>query len=490
MGLCSCGHDLAEIDRFCSRCGAAATEDALVEDVPAKDVLPGPPAVALEASPPVASTSAQDSTGFDDSSTDLGTLLLDGPEAQSAESVSEVQSGPSGRWLVIGVVGIIALLLGLFAWPQAESEVEGAAGDLAEESDAESDQDEAVDEDAVDEEEAVEVDDGPPSETDESETASPFQESIEPADGATATGMNVGEETGLGLVVGSYNSSTIQLYDLDAGEAFRLPGGGMPVAVIDSTLVVERPTGRVAIVELLAPDQDLVTLEGGGTSSWAQFMGADDELLWVQYSGDDVDEEIIYGYDTDGEQRQTRELDIVPFLAGWTGDTSLVYNVAGGIYAETDDGYQRISTGSLVAVGENIALINECDDVLRCESRWVDRSSWDSLPYRAPDDAGSLNASYAILGSDRWLVETSWINGSTTVTDVTSGEVVREVSSFNGPFNEPAISDDGRWLFDPSGRSGVIVDLDSGTEWEQDVRLPDGATGVFVDLDETAFADR
>lgn len=450
MGACSCGHDLSAADRYCPQCGTPA------------------------------STQTTDGPSFlnPDGSRDAdGALLLAGvADAESAESASVVRSGRRGPWLVGGGIAVLALLWALFAWPKTDTPIEGIGQEQ--------------EEDAADTTSTTR----PPRTTTTSEAedaidivenAEETEPSIRMVEGAES-GPLLGEPTGLAVVLGRYgHSAAIELIDLDSGKIHELEERGIPVASIGSHLVVETDNGVLLVIDLASPSDDPVRI-GDSLDEWTSFVAVEDDVIWVT-SASGPEQPSLVAYSVDGEESTTLDLALVPIIWGWTGDTDLINNSAGGVYERSGDSFRRVSPGLLRAAGDSIALIHECDEQMNCRSAWFDRSSWEALPYPVPEyDPGFAQA--VVLGEDRWLVEGSWNSERTTISDIETGETVRESVGFSrGPINLPAISADGRWLFEAELSKTTIVDLFNEREFELELSTKLDLAAVFVPLAGTAF---
>ncbi len=308
-------------------------------------------------------------------------------------------------------------------------------------------------------------------------------------------GPVVGEETGLWLVVGGYDyGNPVSLLHLDTGEVIETDADGAPLGMIGNSVVLAGQNGSLAVVDLVAavdPDRGVEPVRIGSSDVWVNFARIRDDTIWASFSGPEDDDLTIRGFNVRGEQTEELDVGFAAFLFGWSGDADLLFDEAGGVYERTGAGFRRVSTGHLLAAGDSLALIRECDARLNCVSRWFSRSDWEPLRYPAPDVSPQSSQSEVV--ADRWLVQTAW-GGSVTITEIRTGKTVREMApNFNGPFEAPSLSDDGRWLFssapDVPGGAGepIVVDLDSGTEWELDLPRLHSSVAVFAELNDEVF---
>ncbi|MEM9651276.1 MAG: hypothetical protein AAGA65_04215 [Actinomycetota bacterium] len=449
-------------------------------------------------------------------------LLIDGTTADRVESTSVAQSGAGPRLLVVGALGLVVLLAGLTLWPKGEATSPEAAAakaeDIAEAEDAAEAGDAAEADDTARADDTAEADD--PAATDDSDDptqddspadARDGAEADEPADpgdqpGATtadqatddrnaadgvegedgSSGPLLGEATGLGLIHVGRDFGRLGLLDLDTGVTHELAARGEPLGLLGSTLVT-RASESVNLYPLDALDTAPAVI--GGTTGWVDVLSITEDRVWA-LDGSNLDSGgwTVIGYDRNGEAVEAVDADLAFPFFGWDPRANYVQGEAGGIYRRLGDGFQRVSTGTLAAIGDRLALVRECDEGLSCGMVWYRADDWEQpLDLTAPDVP--VQSQVWLVADDRWLLVTSWILGTTNLYDVESGLLVRSLGpGGGGPFeNAVALSRDGRWLLDPGTTDAVIVDLDSGTEWPLD-GFRAGAT-LFVDLAAVGFTD-
>jgi hypothetical protein len=111
----------------------------------------------------------------------------------------------------------------------------------------------------------------------------------------------------------------------------------------------------------------------------------------------------------------------------------LVLNVPGGTYRVGPDGSSRISTGAVLAIGTDVALVTSCADTLEsCGLYAVDRDTGELRPLPSLDES-------------EWVYENAGVFGYTP--------------------EMAAVSPDGRWapiMRTGSSQSFGVIDLDSG----------------------------
>ena len=155
-----------------------------------------------------------------------------------------------------------------------------------------------------------------------------------------------------------------------------------------------------------------------------------DEFAGVSYGNG---EERLVRIQADGGVVTTDTDDAGPgvWQRNFTADGSAVVGEAGGVYVGGDDGFERISTGSLISVSTNHLLVRECDETMVC--------------------------GYATIAFD-------------TGERVTA--VIEDDSLGRFGFNSAKVSPDGRWVrylsFGDNSPREVVIDLVTGERTELD----------------------
>lgn len=303
------------------------------------------------------------------------------------------------------------------------------------------------------------------------------------------SGPLLGEPTGLTLVAGHPAIGRVQLLDLDTGVPRELETQrGAPLAVLGSHLV-SRHNEAIRITDLADPAQEAVVIGSGpSASAWTEFAGIDDDRVWVYEQDFESYSARLVGYDVEGTVQDEIDRSELPGFFGWSAlHLDIVFHPAGGIYQREGDGFARRSGGLLLAVGDELVLVHECDEAMSCQSRWLDKSTWTD-PGHPPPPSNELATSSAIAGSDRWLVLQSWESDVVRLIEIATGAVVREMpnTGFGAGLDgfSPPMTGDGRWLVDGTSTSAggaVVVDLDSGREWPIPLDLRGDWHAVFVE---------
>lgn len=426
-------------------------------------------------------------------------LLLDlAPAVTSIESGTEVSSSPPLRWVVPAVVALALLLWGLYAWPKQAGETDLRGDDPATAGSSLGSPSGRGESEPAD-----------PDRSTTAKSARPAPDAGETAERATAGGDQggdggddgnpvgpiVGEPTGLGVVVGSYDSvDPLLLLALDSGRSFELSNlRGRPVGKTGQTLVLatwddihtaDLTSRRPEAVSIM--DFDIMEFDSG-VSDYVQVVG---ETIWTT-AGAGEDRRMV-GLSIDGDLVDEVDLSGLSLGFSWLNGPvgpDIVESKGGGVYRRSGSDFQRLSTGRVRVAGEAIVLVDECDDRMRCTSRWHDRETWDSLDLPAP--AYKEDTASVVVGADRWLLTTNWRTGGVELIEIETGLVAREWQGGGmlGFGQAAPISPDGRWLVDLSVRSSpVVVDLDSGAEWPVELSPGPDAVVTIIDLTGTAFA--
>lgn len=410
---------------------------------------------------------------------DTGTVLLDpasggAPDPAVVDGAVRTGRSTTARLAVIGSIVVLGLLAwGLFRQPSGEIAPDPPSGDDAAADDGEGD-------------------DGDRTTTTRRRTTRRSRSTttteatttvLTRADGSP--GPLLGEETGLTLAFGSMERRGIQLLDLDSGELeVRSQLRGQPIGHMGSNLVLFGENGRPRLVDLDDPEAGEVRLSGAG---WGQVTLIEEDRLWLLEEG--ADGVSLVAFDETGREVGRNDA-ATRGLVGWYAfgpsvgrPPELVARPGAGLYRQEGEGYRLVARGQALAVGERLALMEECDDAMICRARWIDVGTGGVVDHPVPDplDGGTY---LAVVGDDRWLLAVDWQVGQASLADIPGGGIVWEFGADRlfGPFGPSAvISDDGRWLLDPSGVEPVVVDLDTGNEWPlEGLRVGPSSGAAFV----------
>ncbi len=432
-------------------------------------------------------------------SSEGGPLLLNPAQSSnSVESRSEVSSAFPLRWAVAGAIAVALAMWGLYAWPQAENETAVGGQDLvdgdAENGAASADADDEDDADSQDRTSDTtdrnnndrsttteSSDDEDTTTSDEEEADDEVTEEEEPP------GPLVGEPTGLGVVIGSFDSGgALRVVSLDTGETFELSQArGRPIGMLDGQLVAAHH-GEIYLTDLALSEGERTSIVNF-QSGWIDYVELVDDRIWTV--ANDEDSYRMVAYTADGELVDEIDMSAMTFGFGWpvaASASELVQNTAGGIYRRSDSGFDRLSTGRIRAHGRSMVLVDVCDDRMECRAEWRHIDDWSELDFPAPPS--TVDSMSTVAGNDRWLMTTDWRHGTVSLVEIATGREVRSWSDrmMMGYGQSAPISDDGRWLLDGSGIA-TLVDLDNEREWPTEIRMSGDAVAVFIDLTETAY---
>ncbi len=489
----SCGRAVEEGHRYCPDCGSPVGSGVAV-GVGADHNRLGDDRAAMRRAPVGSVVDGGDGSAF----------LLD-PWAEPARDEASVRAGASstrGRLLLVAGLAIMAVLaLALFRQPAGDD-----AGTGDEEETAEADGDTTGEESVADDGEQDDEDDAVASEADE-----PADDADGPAttagdDGPTtsvpgedqpaiaAEGPLLGEPTGLTLALGSFSVGGLTLIDLDSGDRREIERiRGVPAGLMGTTLVLQSDGGSPRFVDLLDAEPKAEPIAPRSSPGWVEVVSVDDDRVWLIEDGPGGSR--YEAYDAAGElvdELDPESLGIDPLayvLSTGVGPSSgLVYHPAGGLYRRTgDDGFERVSTGQALAVGDRLAVFRRCDEEMACQLQWYDLRTDGLVGFPSPPPS-ALGGSgfYRIVGGDRWLVYLDWRAGTGQLIEIATGRIGRTIDSGSrfSPFGQSVVlSDDGRWLLESSAGQLVVVDLDTGTEWLLPVESIGDVSGVFLDAD-------
>jgi hypothetical protein len=206
------------------------------------------------------------------------------------------------------------------------------------------------------------------------------------------------------------------------------------------------------------------------------FPGPDSSHTWAQSPGDGRVLALVT-LDGAGTGPTIRLPVSVPWAMASDGTGYLVAHGVGGDYLARPDGLERITSGSVLAIGPTRWLVVECDDRARCATSVIDRTSgnrWRLTGAVVPEQAappgiiapdGSQAAVVRRLGGgdgpEGWTMH---------LVDLTSGADRTVAVSLNpeiGFEGTMVWSPDSRWLFTVS--AGRLVSVDARTRQVRNV---------------------
>ncbi len=460
---CPCGRTLDPAHQYCPNCGRSRTSDG----------AGGPEAG------------------------DGGPLLLLDRSSGPSTTETTVRTGPGLAPRLVGIgLALVGVVLMWSLFRQPTSEVPPEPGDDEEavadtEPDAEDGDGDGDDADAESQEDDAE-DDTASTTT----TTAPGPTSSDPSSAAGEDRASdlpsapiVGEETGLMLAISKQGQPGLQVLDLDSGEVIDLGRRrSRPIGVLDQWLIVlNESDGSTLGIDLDNPEAEPVEI-GGGFDEYLEVVEVAEDRLWTMVEGSDG--LTLRAIDIDG-----RTLEEIAFPLNsrfgsgpWSmvRPSELLYDPAGGLYRRTGSGdeasYELVAEGQVLAAGERVAVIRQCDDEFECRLRWYDIRTSGVIGFPSlPPAAGE--GFYQLVGGDRWLVHVDWRTGRGQLIEVATARVARELEPVNffgfGPSGVPVTSD-GRWLAEVTDGKVVIVDLDSGDVWPTGIGALD-PTALFIE---------
>ena len=416
-----------------------------------------------------------------------GVELLDVSAGVYARRTSTTVSrnSSSNRWFVV----LALVVAGAVGWSLVSSggDVGVSEDALEDEIGAEESEDDSSttlpDENEDDGDTADDPDDDTDGDTDD---GAPTRDSFpgEDEDSETDGGDNDGGEDGDGpepLLPGSGLTvavgNPLRLTDLDTGVTISTTVRANPVAVIGEHLVLRDQNGTRFVSLRLDDLEGELTWLGRGDAGYAYRVEPAEEegQVWVLTERWDTTEptqiETLVDLAT-GEELDERpfEFDAQFWAFGLFQPGDYRTPRSGGVYARDGDGFARVADGSLVAAGDSLLLVDECDDRLRCELTWRSTDAPAEVIDRPlpPVDSTTLSNG-GVIGNDRLLVFATTFDWRYSVFDLETGTVLVEGLEYQGDM-PVSTSVDGRYLAFNQNGDAMVIDLDTSAE----IILPGG----------------
>ena len=395
---------------------------------------------------------------------DVTVLDLTEPETSTDQAVVKAGPSPRRRMAVAG-----AVCAGLLAWSAWSLTIGGSgATDAAPSNTSTPDgTDAAASDDAPDGEAASTTTTSQPSSSTERTTTTP-----EPIQLDTIATPILGEEVGYDLIIATVDRPAI--LDLDSGEIRYAEGSRAdPLAVTGHWLIAGRDD-QPFILDLDDLEADPIHLPFAATG-WPQLADdrqRDDGRAWFRLSGPDLDESgvVLVDVATGKIVEEAAEPEPTP-LYYWVpaipaDGATLISTPAGGIYEARGVEVHRVADGVLLVADDHRALVETCDDRLRCSVQWLDRETWRPADLAVPDDFGDDGR---FLNGTDWMVLFDYgTDIDADLFNVTTGSRVELPERISEPPNNyghgPAVSPDGRWLATTSTGEVRLMELDTGRE--------------------------
>ena len=507
MERCRCGQQISSDDRYCRHCGAALKaglpgfDGPLYKDPVGDQLVSGSVAEATLSTQLAGDQSTQSGLkaslngNYEDDKIEMLVPVSGPATTASNQTKTQTQSvgkrSSAGLWVLgAAVVGLV----GLFALTTDRSEEQADAPQPAEAQ---------VNEDENDPADSEDTDDRSDSETNNTDEAgdgsdiAPNENNAEPE----SPSRQSAEFDDLALLVGNQSSNDPpMLVDIATGELAEVgQPGWTPVAATGAkTVFVDDQAGfgpNFFLLDLRQPNEEAITFGG---DSFLEFVSLDDTIWFIEGSFGPTDGSALVQYALNGTKLTELPLPGIGgnFSTAQVGrviSKDIVSTDDGGIYARDDNTLTRVSEGRVLAANTESALVRRCDEQLNCTTNWYDTETWGQLVYAEPN----LGQDFWLTGIDksgRRLLTVSFSTGfDIQIIDVASGQWLVTVqipedgaAIFAPALAFPAISPNGRWVFNPASRlddQQFIIDLDSDGLNRFEVSIPNvGSSAVFIDF--------
>ncbi len=267
--------------------------------------------------------------------------------------------------------------------------------------------------------------------------------------------------TGLTLVIGD----PIKFLDLDTGEVTETTHRNVvPIAVIGERLIVNSVSSgnNLRAIDLNDLEAEAVDFESPNGLLFAFTVGDDPNTIVAigdNFNGGPLLSRYVY----DGETGTITDEQLVSidvgFFGGWIGVGDFTTPRAGGVYRSDGDRYQLVGPGRVVAQGDGLVLVEECDTALQCVFGWRDAGTYE--PRDLPVPAGISDG--RVFADGRLLVFRSMTSWQGSILDLETGELIAtdldEVSSWL-----TTASPDNEMLAYGRNGSVFLLELDTGIE--------------------------
>ncbi len=270
------------------------------------------------------------------------------------------------------------------------------------------------------------------------------------------------QPAGSSLLVGG-EGSALQRIDLDTGRVVVYEHRGSPLAVGGGRLLLQvSGTTTWRSIDLDRNEAPSIELDVDSGIHLPAFVEPDGSLWVVPYDGSSAALRRI-----DLETGRTVEsIDLVGVGASLLAPQAmgepmatpdLVNGRTGGLHRWTADGFEWVAPGRLLTTGQNLALVEECDEALRCRRRWIDTGTLETVDHPLPEVERPW---LSIVGDDGWLVATGPPDWATQIIDISTGRPIDlETDGYQARLT---FSADGRFAAWPTFRGVEIMELASG----------------------------
>lgn len=216
--------------------------------------------------------------------------------------------------------------------------------------------------------------------------------------------------------------------------------------VVGADWVVVRPADATAGTLLDGEGIASPTVGGLDQPAVAAYPGRTPDSLWLATGAGDV---VLTLYGLDGVPLGApRRMSDVHHLLGADGNGEVAVATAGGAYVTSPDGWQRLTTGRVLALGPTMAVVEECDEVLWCRDIVVDRRTGTRRVLLEPASRSNGDGALGAVSADGTVAVLS--DGCGTRLDrldLTTGALSRVAATDVGSTARPAWSPDGTFLW-------------------------------------------
>lgn len=243
--------------------------------------------------------------------------------------------------------------------------------------------------------------------------------------------------------------------------------------VVGSDWVVVRPAD--ATTGTLLDGEGIASGLVGGLDqpAVAAFPGRTPDSLWLATGLGDV---VLTLYGLDGVPLAApRRMSDVHHVLGADGNGEVAVATSSGAYVTSPDGWQRLATGRVLALGPTVAVVEECDEVLWCRDIVVDRRTGTRRVLLEPASRSNGDGALGAVSADgRVAVLSDGCGTRLDRLDLTTGALTRVAATDVASTAPPAWSPDGAllwfvddghhlsWWSPASGASAAIV---SSVQW-------------------------
>lgn len=268
-------------------------------------------------------------------------------------------------------------------------------------------------------------------------------------------------DSGLTLVAGK----PIRFLDLDTGEVTETTHRNLiPIAVIGDRLVVnsESSGNNLKALDLNDLEADPEDFESPNGYLFAFSVGQDPNTIVAiadNYSSGPSLSRYVYDAATGTIIDETSvEIDL-SFFGGLVGVGDFMSPRAGGVYRIVGSGHELVGPGRVVAQGDGLVLVQECDAQLECNVSWRDSATYETTELPLPDSI----ADGQIIANGRLLVFRSTDRWESSILDLETGELiattVEDLSSWT-----TAVSPNNEMIAFVSDGALTLKDLETGAE--------------------------